>query len=123
MGYSINPSKDRDYIVLKVVGDFKAQNMMKYIIDAHMLGKEIGINRYLVDVTEARNVDSIIDNYTFAYSDMKKAEEVDLTARVAALVSQGDHSHNFVETVLCNAVIPLKIFNEMDMAIDYLMQE
>jgi len=118
--HSIKPSKDRTHIVLTVVGEVAGQHMMKYIIEAHALGNEMGINRYLVDATGARNIDSIIGNYDFAYSDMKKTEGIDTLARVAALVSPGDKSHDFVETVLSNAGLSLKIFTDIDMALDYL---
>jgi hypothetical protein len=122
MGYSIKPSEDRDYIVLTVLGEIKGQSMMKYIIEAHALGKEMGINRYLVDVTKDRNIDSILGNYGFAYSDMKKTEGVDTMAKVAALVSPEDHSHDFIETVLSNAGLFLKIFTDLDIAREYLIK-
>jgi len=121
MAYSIKPSKNQDYIVLKVVGNFKGQDMMKYIIESHALGKDLGINRYLVDVTEATNIDSLASNYNFAHADFRKVEGIDIKARVAAIVSQGDHSHDFIETVLCNAGLPLKLFNDLDKALEYLL--
>ena len=123
MGYSLKPSEDRDYIVLTVVGEINGQSMMKYIIEAHDLGKEMGINRYFVDVTEARNIDSILGNYNFAYSDMKKSKGVDTLARVAALVSPGDHSHDFIETVLTNAGLSLKLFTNPVTAREYLRKK
>ena len=123
MGYSLTPSEDRDYILLNVVDDFKAQDMMKYIVEAHALGKEMGINSYLVDVSKARNIDSITKNYYFAYSEIKLVEGIDSSAKVAALVSQGDHSHDFVETVLHNAGTPIKIFNDFVKAREYLQKK
>lgn len=123
MGYSIEPSENKDYIILKITGDFIGKDMMKYIIESHARGKELGINCYLVDVTEARNTDSLVNNYEFAYSDMQKPEGIDINAKVAALVNPGDHSHDFIETVLCNAMRPLKIFTDADKARKYLLGE
>jgi hypothetical protein len=123
MGCSIELSEDRAYILLKVVGDFKGRDMLAYIVESHALGREEGVNRYLVDVTEARNVDSVTSNYEFAYSDMKKTEGIDPHARVAALVSPGDDSHDFVETVAHNANVPLKLFSDRGKALEYLLEE
>jgi hypothetical protein len=120
MEYSINPSADRDYILLKVVGDFTAESFMKCIIESHTLGQELGIHSYLVDVTKAKNVDSAYGNYSFAYSDMKKTEGIDPAARVAGLVSPGDHSHDFVETVSNNAGMILKLFTDSAEAMAFL---
>ncbi|MBW1814413.1 MAG: hypothetical protein JRJ39_12290 [Deltaproteobacteria bacterium] len=75
---------------------------MKQNLEAHTLGGKLGINRYLVDVTESRNTDSVMESYDFAYEDMKNTEGIDLYARVALLVSPGDHSHDFIETVTTN---------------------
>lgn len=61
---------------------------------------ELGINKYLVDFTETRNTDTVLDSYEFAYKDMVGIEGL---ARVATLVSPGDNSHNFIETVAINA--------------------
>jgi hypothetical protein len=80
----------------------------------------MNINHYLVDVTDARNIDSVKNNYDFAYSDMKAAEGINLTAKVVAVVSPEDHTHDFVETVLCNAGLPIKLFRDREKAIDYL---
>ena len=42
-------------------------------LEAHGLGKQLHVKRFLVDVTEARNVDPIGETYEFAYSDMQKS--------------------------------------------------
>lgn len=116
MEYSIKPSKDSDYIILKVSGEFTAQSFMKCIVETHTLGREMGIHSYLVDATNARNTDSAFGNYKFAYSDMKNTEGIDLLARVAGLVSPGDCSHDFVETVSNNAGMIFKLFTDPDEA-------
>ncbi len=116
MEYSIKPSEDSRYIILKIKGDFTAKEMMTCIIESHALGREIGVRSYLVDVTEARNVDSAMGNVNFAYSDMKETNGIDPHARVAGLVSPGDRSHDFVATVSANAGMSLKLFTDLDEA-------
>jgi len=123
MEYSIKPSEGRDYIILTVVGEFTAETFMQCIVETHTLGREMGIRNILVDVTNARNVDSAMGTYKFAYSDMKTTEGVDPLARVAGLVSPGDHSHDFVETASSNAGMFLKLFTDPDKAIDYLLKK
>lgn len=121
--YNVRPSDDQSHIVLTIVGEVRGKHMKKYIVEAHAVGKEMGIHRYLVDVTEAKNIDSVTDQYKFAYSDMKNTEGVDPRAKVAALVSPGDKSHDFIETLLHNAGLLLKIFTHSDMAMKYLEEK
>lgn len=120
MEYSIKPSEDGNYIILKIVGEFDGQSVMACIVESHALGIEIDIHRYLVDVTQGRNVDSVLGNYNFAYVDMKQTEGIDPMARVAGLVSPGDHSHDFVATVSGNAGMHLELFTEREQALKYL---
>lgn len=123
MSYTIEPSSDHKYIVIKTVGDITGTITMEQDIEANKLGAKLGINRYLVDFTEARNVDSIIANYKYAYEDLKQTKGIDLNARVAVLASPNDHSHDFVETVLRNAGLDLKLFRDKEQAIKFLITD
>lgn len=78
----------------------------------------MGIRNFLVDVTNARNVDSAMGTLKHVYSDMKTTEGVDPLARVAGLFSPGDHSHDFVVTASSNAGMFLKLFTDLDKAIE-----
>jgi hypothetical protein len=120
MKYTIRPSEDRRYVLLKIEGNFTAREMMACVVESHSVGKELGVRNYLVDVRKAKNVDTALGNREFAYSDMKQTEGVDPHARVAGLVSPGDHSHDFVATVSANAGMSLKLFTDFDEAICYL---
>jgi hypothetical protein len=123
MEYSITPSEDGSYIVIKVEGNITRKEAMQQNREAHALGKQLGINRYLVDVTEARNVEPPIENYEFAYNDMHRDEKLDITARIAALVDPDDHSHDFVETVSRNAGFDMRLFRDRDEALRYLQAD
>ncbi len=123
MFYSIEPSDDGKYIVLKVVGDYTRPIAMKHNEEAHAMGKELGINRYLVDMTESENVETVTENYNFAHKDMINTPGIDQKARVAILASPGDRSHDFVETVANNAGLNVKIFTERKLAIHHLLQD
>ena len=45
-----------------------------------------------------------------------------LFARVALLVSPGDHSHDFVETAARNAYLDVTLFRDKDAAVRHLLQ-
>lgn len=120
MEYSIRPSENRDFILLTLVGDFTAKSMMTCIVETHILGQRLRVHRYLVDSLEARNVDSVLGNYTFAYVDMKITEGIDPQAVVAVVARPEDHSHDFVETVASNAGMTMKVFNDRAAAEEFL---
>lgn len=121
MSYTINLSDDGKYIILIVQGEINRQIAIPQNQEAHALGKQKGINRYLVDLTAARNTDPIPDQYDFAYKDMQQAEGIDHLARVALLVAPGDHSHDFIETVARNAGHDVKIFTDRTLALAHLL--
>lgn len=120
MSYSISISDDKTYIIIKVKGEITGENAMNYNTESHALGRKLGISRYLVDVTEARNVDSVSRNFDFAYHDMQNRDDIDRSAHVATLVSPGDHSHDFIETVAQNAGLSVRLFTDKDAAVKYL---
>lgn len=122
MSYTINPSDDRKYIVLKHRGEVDGDIAMTRVLEAHTLGAELGILRYLVDLTDARNVDSVTQTYKYAYEDMKTPPGFNLNARVAMLVNPEDHSHDFVETALRNAGHNVTLFRDRDLAIKHLLE-
>lgn len=120
MEYTIHPSDDGRYIILKVTGEITADQMMACNIETHAAGEKLGVFRYLVDVTEARNVDSVINNYQFAYRDLRGRTDMNKSARVAILADPEDASHDFAETVMRNAGVNVKLFKDRDAAISHL---
>ena len=123
MNYKIYPSENGKYIVLKAVGEITRERAMRNNIEAHKMGKKMGIKRYLVDMEEAQNVDSISDQYEFANRDIPLSPEIDKTAIVAVLVSKNDHSHDFIETVSVNAGLNVKLFTDRNKALKFISGE
>lgn len=121
MDYTITPSIDGMFIILKIKGSINREIAMRLNLEAHALGKQLHVRRYLVDVTEAKNTDTITGNYNFAYSDMQQMEGIDKRACVATLVSPDDHSHDFIGTVARNAGLNVEIFTDADEARRFLM--
>jgi len=122
MSYTIAPSKNERYIILTVRGEINRRVAMQQNLEAHALGRKLNIDRYLVDVTEARNTDTTTNSYEFAYSDIQHAEDIDKLARVAVLVSPDDHSHDFIETVSRNAGLNVTIFTDLESAEAFLQK-
>jgi len=123
MPYTIKLSEDGKYILVTTQGDMTRELAMEHNREAHALGRELGIKRYLVDLRASRNVESPTDGYQFAYHDMPEDPEIDRSARVALLVSPEDHSHDFIETVSRNSGLSVTIFRNYEEALAYLSGE
>ena len=117
------PSEDGKYIILIVTGDLTGKMMMEYNLEAHSLGRELGINRFLVDVTKSRNVDPPSSNFSFARYDLNKTPGIDQSARIATLVSPGDNSHKFIETVSRDSGLDVTHFTDRYQAINHLLKD
>lgn len=120
MSRTIEVSPCGRYIVLTVTGDYTRALAMADNRDAHTLGAKLGIRRYLVDVTAARNTESVLDQYEFAYQDMAAEAVIDRHARVALLVAPDDHSHDFVVVATTNAGMDTRLFTDRAEAERYL---
>jgi hypothetical protein len=82
-------------------------------------GKELNILRYLYDLRNAPNIESVTSNYEFAYKEMPKSP-LDANATVALLADPEDRSHDFVETVMRNAGFNVRLFSEKEEAVAWL---
>jgi len=123
MSYSIKPSENGKYIILKHWGEIDRELTTQRNLEAHALGAKLGITRHLVDLTEARHVDTVMNTYEFAYEDMQFLPGINKNARVAVLVSPDDHSHDFVETVTRNAGQNVTLFRDREAAIQHLLKD
>lgn len=123
MEYNIALAENETYIVLTIRGEITREEAMQSNLEAHALGQKLGIHRYLTDARQARNRESVLEKYKFAYEDMKQTDEIDRRARVALLVSPEDHSHDFIETVSRNSGLDVTLFRDMEEAIEHLMKD
>lgn len=123
MLYSIKPSDEGKYIILKHLGEINRELTTQRNLEAHALGAKLGISRHLVDLTEAKHVDTVMHTYEFAYKDMQLLPGINKNARVAVLVSPDDHSHDFVETVTRNAGQNVTLFRDREAAIQHLLKD
>lgn len=119
MTYSIRLSESGDYVLLEVVGDITADLAMQMNLEAHRKGLELNVHRYLVDLTQSRNTESSVEDFRFMAS-MQAEPAIDHLARVALLVAQGDHTHDFVQTLASNSGLDVTIFNDREAALEHL---
>ncbi len=116
-------SPDGKYIIQKIIGEIDARIANALNQDLVEMDRRHNINRYLTDLTECRNVDSLVDNYNYAYRDLPSDPLIDRSARVALLVAPADHSHDFIETACRNAGFDVTLFRDRDEAIRHLLEE
>jgi hypothetical protein len=121
MSHSIRVSEDGKYIIVQARGQISRLDVIQFFIEAHALGAEHGLDRYLVDFTECRNTDTVLRNYTLAYEDMKDPR-ISHSACMALLVSPTDHSHDFLESLMCNAGNDVTLFHDRDVAVWHLLK-
>lgn len=119
MTYSVYVADDGSHIVLKFVG-VSGSTQLQGVLEAHRLGAARGIRRFLVDLTEATNPGSPLDDYQLAYVDFPLHPEIDRHAKVVALTRPGDHSHDFLVTVFRNSGAYLELFDDAAAALEAL---
>jgi hypothetical protein len=123
MSYEITVDENQQYIILTTHGDLTNQKAMEQNLEAHALGKQLGINRFLVDSTDSRYIGTPVSHYQFAYEELKTEPKIDAAARVAAVVSPEDHSHDFFETVARNNGMDFTLFRNRENAIRHLLRK
>ncbi len=122
MSHNISVAPCKKFITVKVTGPVTRETSMQFNLEAHALGKELGIHSYLVDLTESRNTDTVASNFRWANEDMR-TEGIDRFARAALVVDPEDHSHDFVVVAGQNAGINLSLFTDRSLAERYLKGE
>jgi hypothetical protein len=123
MKYTISPAKDGDHIQIVLHDVMNRQTGIKVVQDSHALGDLLGIDKFLMDLTNAVNDDSTIDQFNFAHVDMPTTDGLNQYAKVAVLVNPDDHSHDFMETVLRNAGVNIRLFHDREEALAFLSFE
>ena len=116
-------SEDKKYILMKVVGDVKSDEMFQHNIEAHTLARSLNLRSFLMDMTKATNVNKVYENYEFIYHKMGKSKEFIPNVRVAIVVRHGDRSHDFIETLANNAGKRLRKFQDMQETVHFLMKQ
>lgn len=123
MEYTIALSENHLYVEVIVVGDVDRHSAMAMNVEVHQFGRERGISLFLVDMTRARNVESVTGNYRFSYDDMRSTEAINRFARVVTLVDVDDHSHDFIETLTRNTGLDVTLMRDREAALALLLRD
>jgi hypothetical protein len=99
MSYTIALSPDGKYIIVQVIVEMTRELALEVASQGFAMGQELGIDRYLLDLTQSRNRGSIFDSYESAHSDLANLARYNKLSQAAMLVAAEDHSHDFNETV------------------------
>lgn len=121
MSYTITPSEKNEYITVKVVGNISRLLAVGYNLEAHALGSQLGITRFLLDFTECRNTDTVLRNFKYVNEDMHNPG-INQQACTAMLVSAGDHSHDFIEALFRSTGSDVTLFTDRELAVRHLLQ-
>ena len=120
MPYNLSISDDNTMIIIKVDGNVNSNMALEYSMNAYLLAKDKGILCFLIDLTNARNQQTIAENYDFMNLDLDESGFVDRRAKIAMLVSPEDHSHDFVEKIARIMGHNILLCRKMDDAITFL---
>jgi hypothetical protein len=118
MSYTIEPSSDGKYVIVTQTGDITAETAAESKHASNELGRTLGINCYLIDVTEARNTERVLGNVHLAQEDAPLA--IESGVRYAVLVKPGDHSHDFVVAFARTQGIDTTLFDDRSEAVEHL---
>ena len=121
MEYSITPDSTGKYIVVKIKGALRFQDSMQIITEAYDTGARLGIQQYLMDVTEAPHSWPLGQDYMFVNQDLKQQTKFNPSARTAVLAASEDTSHDFILTVAMNAGLNLHVFRDRQEALEFLL--
>ncbi len=122
MTEEIKVSDNSKYIIVRVDEDMTRTLAESLGLEAMHLGIKKNLNKFLYDLRNSRNKETINANYIFAKQDLKRLDP-NPTNKIAMLTSPNDKSHDFIETVLRNAGYNVKLFIVEEEAIIWLEEE
>jgi hypothetical protein len=121
MDYQVKLSDDGQFVWATFYQSVTMDLAQQVSQEAIQLARLHTASKFLHDVRGYENKDSVIKNYTYAY---KTAAAIGYQNKdaIAILHDRDDHSHDFMETVARNAGFTLKLFTELDKAIQWLIR-
>ena len=119
MDYEISLSEDKTYINVRIFVPSTLELRREYLQKMTKLAIQAGTNCFLVDVRQSPSSTNIIEDYQTAY-ELAHAAGLKYGTRIAALVSAGDASRQFVETAATNAGYSVAQFSNESKAVEWL---
>jgi hypothetical protein len=121
MDYEVSIPQDRKYVLVKVNRPMTTELGIECGKAATTLGKNNDIKRFLFDLRDAPNIETVLPNYEFAYKGLESFG-FPRDSRSVLLTRPDDRSHDFMETVFVNAGYYVRIFSDENAAIAWLAQ-
>jgi hypothetical protein len=122
MDYQVSLANSGRYILIKVLVPMTSAVGVRCGSDAVSLGLAKNVVRFLFDLRNSPNVQSVVDNYEFAHKEIA-AFGFPASSRSAFLVRPDDKSHDFIDTAFFNSGFVTKMFTDEASAIAWLEQE
>ena len=112
-------SEDGRYVIAVGRGDTTRAIAAEATQAAVEFGLKAGIQRFLIDLTESRNVEPPLESVQFARED---APQVSSEHCFAILVDPSDHSHDFQVAIGRAQGFNVALFTDREKAIEHLME-
>lgn len=102
LDYDIQLSEDRLFLWVTISGEITATNALDFERDAAEACREYGVNRVLLDVRNAANVASTLENAEFERDPRRNGVGFPPECVRMMLTSETDRSHDMIVTFLRN---------------------
>ena len=119
MDYKISIAENRNYIIIKYYVPMTTEISLKSGPELMRRSTENDIRRFLFDMRESINIQSVTDNYYFANQHIRTFD-FPRRSRSAFLVNPSDNSHDFITTAFMNAGYAVAKFANEDEAVKWL---
>lgn len=118
----MTPSEDGHFIEVVVVGEVTRTDALELTEAQFALGRDLGIQCFLVNATKSPNVSGVYDNVRFTLGDVPAVPPPDLRARTAVLIDPADHSHDFYVAFAQSQGLDIALFWDRENAIEWLQE-
>jgi hypothetical protein len=119
MDYTISIAENRNYIIIKYLVPITTKVSLKSGPELMRHATENNIRRFLFDMRDSPNIQSVTDNYYFANQDIQTFS-FPRGSYSAFLIAPSDNSHDFITTAFMNAGYVVSKFVNEDEAVKWL---
>lgn len=119
MRYEVFVSECKNWVQATMHCQVSLKSMLDLITSAAQVADDYGLESYLFDLRGINNDRCPCDDYQIA-NHYLRGLGFGWGARVALLVSQGDDSHDFLELAVSNAGYSWRLFEDQQVAQDWL---
>ncbi|MDF1575781.1 MAG: hypothetical protein P1P86_11395 [Bacteroidales bacterium] len=117
--YMISIAGNRNYIIIKYFVPMTSEVALKSGPELQRLATENDIRRFLFDMRNSTNIQTVTDNYYFAYQHIQTFD-FPRNSLSAFLIQPSDNSHDFISTAFKNAGYEVVKFTTEDTAVKWL---